>query len=190
MEEADFKNLSKKEKFQLRKEQEGLQKQEQRKKDRLVNLGFVLLAVVLVIGVLLLALYLKRVEKDKFGKAQITPASFDLGKVSIAGGAVQTSFEIKNVGKGDLNILGVTTSCDCTLAKIKIDNVESPIFSMHPSGHSGWSGRLRPGEKGELIAIYDPKVHPVSGAITRSIIVSTDGSSKQTEVFINADVQP
>jgi hypothetical protein len=80
----------------------------------------------------------------------------------------------------------------CTEALLVIGDIVSPTFGMnmndgkHPTG---WSGTLRPGERGVLHISYDPTMHgDFRGPLTRTISVfSNDPIEFQSKVKIEAN---
>lgn len=105
---------------------------------------------------------------------QVTPARASLGKVSVAGGTMETVFSLSNTGASDLVLTGIVTSCMCTSAILVVDGVESPRFGMH-EGNPGWQQAIKPGQEAELKVFYDPKVHPeMRGAVTRTISITNN----------------
>ncbi len=118
---------------------------------------------------------LKRSPADR-PKIVISPEFHDFADVSQVKGTVSTFFTIKNDGKSDLIIDGLSTSCGCTTASIG----GSPFFGM--AGHGGvgasppgWTYKIPPGETGELEVKYDPNMHKdFRGAATRIIYIASN----------------
>ena len=70
--------------------------------------------------------------------------------------AVSEVFEVRNVGRGKLEIVGVSTSCGCTTAEVD-------------------TRQLAPGEMAELEVTYDPQAHGgATGQFMRVVYVRTD----------------
>lgn len=120
----------------------------------------------------------------------IEPESIDLGEVSMAKGNVETVFKVKNIGKSDLKILGMETSCGCTTAVLKVDGKKSPVFGMSDNP-TGWSETLKPGQEAELVAVFDPAHHGPEGTgpATRTISVrSNDPIDSFKKIQFEVDV--
>lgn len=80
------------------------------------------------------------------------------------------NFKYENKGKTPIKILAVKTSCGCTAASSKKDEVA-------------------PGEKGEITATF--KIGGRTGAQQKSIAVETDDPSQPvTNLILKADIQP
>ena len=103
---------------------------------------------------------------------EIPTRTINLGDVSIAGGVVETTFEIKNTGGGPLIINDMETSCGCTSASIVYNEAEGPLFNMrdHGTNPKDWLIEIEPGDTAELKVYYNPAVHPdLRGPTTRII---------------------
>lgn len=126
--------------------------------------------------------------KDQNGVPQIdiSPGSFDFGKVSQAAGVVSKIFRVENKGSNDLIINGMVTSCGCTSASLVVDGRAGPRFGMH-NKPTNWSATIKPGESAELEVYYDPNVHiDFRGRATREIIVfSNDENEPRKKIRIS-----
>lgn len=118
-------------------------------------------------------------------KIDIEPLSYDFGDVSQATGVVSQSFLVKNVGKSDLEINNLLTSCGCTSASIVLDGQEGPRFAMH-NNPKNWVVTIKPEATAVLKVYYDPDVHPeFRGLATREItIFSNDAVDFEKSVKI------
>ncbi|MFQ6101673.1 MAG: DUF1573 domain-containing protein [Anaerolineae bacterium] len=76
---------------------------------------------------------------DRPGRIELSAVGFDFGTIPNTE-PVRHTFQVRNVGRGTLEITGVSTSCGCTTAEVG-------------------SRRLRPGEATDLTVTYDPQVH-------------------------------
>jgi hypothetical protein len=150
----------------------------------------IFLGVIVILGIFL------KLEIDKQREfllnapsLEITPKKIDLGTISATKGKVETSFVLENVGKNDLKIMQITTSCMCTEAYFIYKGKESPPFGMH-NNVPGWSGKIPPGESAELKVVYDPNFHAnTRGEVTRFVTFNTnDPNKKQATVKIRAFV--
>lgn len=97
-------------------------------------------------------------------------------------------FSITNNGSKPLELYKLSTSCDCTFAKLDIDGNISPEFTMHSK--SSWKTELAPGKTAKLFVTYRPFIMPVKGLVTRQASVNTNDPENETLIFtINATVE-
>ena len=93
----------------------------------------------------------------------------DFGRVK-QGEIVTTEIDMRNLGKKDLKIEAVSTSCGCTAAKVKPEVIP-------------------PGDTGKLLVTYNSGAHPDKGYVQRHIyIASNDPDEAEVEVIIVANV--
>lgn len=120
------------------------------------------------------------IEKTADAMIELTEKKFNFKNIAYSGGNVSHSFLIKNAGTKDLKITNLATSCMCTQVYFKNKNTEGPKFGMksHASGSSNWVGILKPGEKGEIIAVFDPTAHGPQGIGPISRLVSFETNDK------------
>ncbi len=110
--------------------------------------------------------------------------------MSVAEGTVTTLMTVKNVGKSDLIINNMDSSCGCTSARLIVDGKEGPKFSMssHGTNPKDWSATLAPGETAQLKVYYDPTVHrDLRGPVTRTITIFSNDPERGKEVRISAN---
>ena len=89
------------------------------------------------------------------GRIELSASDFDFGTV-VNTGPVSHTFQVRNVGKGRLEITGLATSCGCTSAT---------IASQH----------LAPGASTDLTVTYDPLAHDgATGPFMRVVYVRSD----------------
>lgn len=100
-------------------------------------------------------------------KIELSTTSFDLGDINPNEGIRTETFFVKNTGNSLLKIISVSTSCGCTEAEVK-------------------SNEILPEEQTELIVNYDPSVHPdFVGKIKRVIYIkSNDPLNEEIELEI------
>ena len=112
--------------------------------------------VVVLIGSLILAVAVGYAALPQLpGQIELSAVEFDLGTVPNTG-PVSHAFQVRNVGRGPLEISGVSTSCGCTSAEIS-------------------DLRLRPGETTDLLVTYDPLAHDgATGQFLRLVYVRSD----------------
>ncbi len=190
MQTTDWHNLSKKERRELKKEQEKLERRQMVKKSRLIKWGSIFGTLIILAVVIFLYQNFQSRRYLNAPKIQVTPLTYSFGRISPANGVVEAHFEVKNVGVLSLVISGAETSCGCTTAILKNNQQESPIFGMH-NNPANWSTAIEPGMTGDLVVIFDPNYHKDTfGPITRTVsIFSNDPGEKETKVDIYANVQ-
>ena len=106
-----------------------------------------------LLGLLLLALAAGCAPQT--GKVELSAAEYDFGTIPNTK-PVSKVFEVRNVGRGKLEIAGVSTSCGCTTAAVN-------------------KRQLAPGETAELQVTYDPQAHGgATGQFMRVVYVRTD----------------
>jgi hypothetical protein len=89
------------------------------------------------------------------GQIELDAVEYDFGDVP-NDKPVSQVFEVRNVGRGKLEIGGVSTSCGCTTAEV----------DKH---------HLAPGETAELWVTYDPQAHGgATGEFMRMVYVRSD----------------
>ena len=174
------------------KEEKLLKKERSKRSKKIIKFSLIFVAGFLILfGAVFGAYsYFSNKTSDLASKIEISSKEYDAGSVSINGGLVTHSFEIKNVGEGNLKINKIWTSCMCTVAKLRVGNDLSPEFGMHTSSLL-WSKEIKPGETGYVEVAFDPAFHGPTGtgAITRAIYVSTDNSeNKNIEFLLSVNV--
>lgn len=118
----------------------------------------------------------------------ISPLSYSFGDISQR--EVQTTVEIQNDGESDLVITGISTSCGCTSAILRVGGRVSPTFGMH-NNPSGWSETLLPGQRALLDVTYDATLHPDDGPVLRIVYIrSNDPLTPEAEIELSANVIP
>lgn len=120
-------------------------------------------------------------QKTVGAKVQVLEESFSFGDINYSGGNVLHSFRIKNTGDKDLEIANLATSCMCTQVFVKGPFGEGPKTSMKGmSKPSSWKGILKPGEEGEIVAVFDPAYHGPGGvgSISRTVSFETNDPNK------------
>ena len=109
----------------------------------------------------------------KSQKISFIESEHDFGEIDENGGSVSYTFEFLNEGSSPLVILSVKPSCGCT----------TPNWSKDPIG---------PGNKGFIVAQYDPKGRP--GVFRKSLAVISNSEtnaekiSNSTYIYIKGKV--
>ncbi|MBI4036330.1 DUF1573 domain-containing protein [Candidatus Daviesbacteria bacterium] len=120
-------------------------------------------------------------EKTTGAKLETPELSFDFKDIAFGGGIVTHAFPIKNLGDKDLQIANMATSCMCTKVFLKTQSSEGPRAGMKGmSKQNSWTGTLKPGEVGEIVAEFDPAFHGPSGVgpVDRVVSFETNDPDK------------
>ena len=89
------------------------------------------------------------------GQIELDTTDFDFGTVP-NDTLVSQVFQVRNAGRGTLEILGTSTSCGCTTAEMD-------------------DHRLAPGETSDLTVTYDPQAHDgATGEFMRIVYIRSD----------------
>lgn len=107
--------------------------------------------------------------EKKLAQIEFAEKTHDFGQVPEQGGAVQHTFEFTNSGEVPVTILGVKASCGCT----------TPAWTKE---------EIAPGEKGMVIAEYNPANRP--GAFHKTLTVSTSAEPNVVILNIKGTVKP
>lgn len=113
-------------------------------------------------------------------KATVSSAFSDLGKMKVKD-EKSAEFTIENTGTKPLQLLKISSSCNCTFGQVTIDDKKSPELGMHTT--TPWVGTVESGKKATLSVIYRPFIMPVSGVITRDVYVQTNDPEKSNLTF-------
>ena len=190
-------NLTRHERRELKREmkkeerKEDVSKIQKRKRNRMIMKVSIVAVVLVALGFFFMqsnTTTANVIDPRGSSMVKITPTFYDFGDVSVAKGAVSTTMDILNEGKGDLVIKYMESSCMCTTASIVFNGAESPRFGMHNNPVS-WSQTIGPNETAQLKIYYDPTVHrELRGPVTRTIkIYSNDPVNSQKEVRIDVN---
>lgn len=150
--------------------------------------------VVLLIGGLIWGLTKTEQASQQFQAADPNRPVAELSSNRIDLGNMKTSDEktetvtVKNTGGSPLVLSNLSTSCDCTFAKMVFTTHESPVRNMHSP--TSWSDEIAPGEEAKLLITYKPKIMPVIGPVSRTVYAKTNDPNKPNlEVTMTAEVQ-
>ena len=89
------------------------------------------------------------------GQIELNTTEHDFGTIANTK-LVSQAFEVRNVGRGKLEIAGVSTSCGCTTAEVD-------------------QRQLSAGETARLTVTYDPQAHGgATGQFMRIVYIRTD----------------
>lgn len=150
--------------------------------DKKIIIGFLLSTILIIGGAVLFSSNQSSkaaVEKISGAKIELKETNFDFKNIPYSGGNAIHKYPIKNIGNKDLTIANLKTSCMCTKVYMKTKTGESPQFGMqgHASGGaSNWTGVLKPGEEGQMVAVFDPTAHGPQGVGPIDRLVSFETS--------------
>lgn len=144
--------------------------------DKKIIIGVFLFTVLIIGGGIAISSNLPSkatLSSSSSAKLEFSHKSYDLKTIHYDSGVVTHSFPIINMGKGDLEIANLSTSCMCTTVYLKSKEGKSEAFGMKGmSKASNFIGRIKPGEKAEVIAVFDPTYHGPQGVGPVSRLVS------------------
>jgi len=154
---------------------------------------FVVIMILVVLGFIIYG-FSKTNKMPSYSKddanrpiAEVKEDSFDFGP-SNTSDVQEHTFPLKNIGKSDLYISQITTSCDCTSAYVYQGGNVSPRFNMHIE--SSWKTAVKPDETVYIRAVYDPKVMPEKGKISRFItMASNDPNQPELQYKIEVEIK-
>ncbi len=107
--------------------------------------------------------------EKKLAQVQFTENSHDFGQVPEQDGPVRHTFEFTNTGEVPVQILGVKAACGCT----------TPSWTKEA---------IAPGEKGLVMAEYDPTNRP--GVFNKTLTVNTSAEPSVVILNIRGTVKP
>lgn len=151
-------------------------------------LKFTIIAIggVLVVSVgLIFGLPVLQTTKTASGQIAVSPAEYDFGTASMSAPVVKYTYAVSNIGKDELKIKAIWTSCMCTTARLKIRDKESPAFGMHEN--PVWSEKLAPGQSASLEVTFDQALHGEAGLgdIVRAVyITSSDMQNPKVQALL------
>jgi hypothetical protein len=136
-------------------------------RQRYAKIGITVVSL-LAVGLLGAAVY--ATATSGAGQIELSAASFDFGAIPNTE-PVSHEFQVRNVGRGTLEITGVSTSCGCT---------EAEVESRH----------LARGESTTLHVTFDPQAHDGAlGEFMRIVYVrSNDPATPEASLTIRVTV--
>lgn len=182
--------MATKEQYDLKKEQAEKERLRQLRSKKNKKIMIIFLPTLLIIGGIVLAIvnYSPKENQPGTPKIEINPLEYDAGNVSMAAGLIKYTYEIKNIGDGDLKIDSVWTSCHCTTARLTVNDKTSPEFGMNKRSTLQ---KIAPEQTGFLEVTFDPAFHGPQGTglAIRAVYLSTnDSQNKKVEVRLVANV--
>src|SRR3989338_7549483 len=125
---------------------------------------------------------------------QALETSHDFGRISMAQGLVEKTFEINNPTDQEITLERVTTSCMCTVAYVETtgDKEKGPFGMV---GHGGLVPRvneiIKPGESRKVRVVFDPNAHGPAGiGLINRVVTLEDSLGRVLEFQIKAVVTP
>ncbi len=150
--------------------------------------NYTILAASLVLVTLLI--YWKFVPSEDAALLQLELSDYNFGDVSQSKGVASGEVSLTNVGKSNLVIKGMLSSCGCTSASLVVEGKEGPRFGMH-NNPTGWSAVIPPGGTAKLRIYYNPNEHPeLRGPITRAVTIFSNAPRSPHKLTIRANQIP
>ncbi len=103
---------------------------------------------------------------------------------------VKKIVKLENIGKKDLELKSLSTSCMCTTVVVINKGKRSPEFGMHDNPKD-WSKILKAGDFVRLEIAFDPGAHgpDAVGEVRRTVnVYSSDPIDSEREVKFRANV--
>lgn len=123
---------------------------------------------------------------------QVTPESYDVGKMIMKNGFVTREYEIANKSKSVLRIKNIVTSCMCTKAQVQFEGKRTRFYGMEMQGAKNPNIDFDiPAEStAKLIVRFDPAAHGIQGVgpINRSVYLTFLDPIGQKEVKFIGEV--
>ena len=124
------------------------------------------------------------------GTYELSGEKMDLGEMKVDDVKTAT-FTFKNTSMDKMNLSRFETSCNCTMAEVKINGDTSPMFNMpaHMSAaERNWNRDLASGETAEINVTYEPALMPVYGVVERYTTFKVN-NSKEIRLTVTANVK-
>lgn len=123
---------------------------------------------------------------------QITPESYDIGRVIMKNGFVTREYQIKNSSQNTLRVKNIVTSCMCTKAQVVLGDKKTRLYSMEMANAVNPNINFDiPGETtANLIVRFDPAAHGIQGVgpIDRSVYLTFLDPVGKKEVKFSGEV--
>ena len=125
-------------------------------------------------------------------EVQVSPETYDIGKVLMKNGFVVREYEIKNNSKNILRIKNIVTSCMCTRAQVVFGDKRSRFYAMEMSGAKNPNIDFDiPAEStAKLVVRFDPAAHGPAGVgpVDRNVWLTFADPVGTREVKFNGEV--
>lgn len=123
---------------------------------------------------------------------QVTPETYDIGRVLMKDGFVVREYEIANRSKSVLRVKNIVTSCMCTKAQVEFNGKRTRFYGMEMQGAKNPNIDFDiPAEStAKLNVRFDPAAHGIQGAgpISRSVYLTFLDPVGQKEVKFFGEV--
>lgn len=179
------KNLKRKKRFKIKGNM---------KKISPAGIGIIIMTGVIFGAIVLTALENKPTQFTQYNlddpsrpQIEIPLINFDFGKIKLSD-KVTKEIQIKNSGSNDLELQNFYTSCGCTFVQVIYDGQTSPQFSMH--NNPLWQTKISSQKTATLRIIYEPRLMPVDGRVTRAVFFKTnDPGQPEVTITFSAEVE-
>lgn len=123
---------------------------------------------------------------------EISPTSFDLGKIIMKNGIVKREYEIKNNSDNVLRLKKIVTSCMCTKAYVTLGDKKTRLFGMegHGDRNPTFNFEIPGGSVAKIVTEFDPAAHGIAGTgvFERTVWVTFADPIGVMEVTFNGEV--
>lgn len=123
---------------------------------------------------------------------QISPESYDIGKVLMKNGFVIRESEIKNNSQNILRVKNIVTSCMCTRAQIVFGDKRSRFYAMEMSGakNPNIDFDIPARTTAKLVIRFDPAAHGPAGVgpVDRSVWLTFADPVGKKEIKFSGEV--
>lgn len=104
--------------------------------------------------------------KVEASDVQVSPESYDIGKVLMKNGLVTREYEIKNNSENTLRLKKIVTSCMCTRAQVVTGDKRTRLYAMEMNGVKNpiISFDIPGKSTAKVIVKFDPAAHGIQGA--------------------------
>lgn len=133
-----------------------------------------------------------QLSEIKAEEVEVTPATYDIGKVIMKDGLVTREYEIKNKSANTLRLKKVVTSCMCTKAQVVVGDAKTRFYAMEMGGAKNPIISLDiPGNSvAKVIVRFDPAAHGIQGVgpIDRKVFLTFMDPVGTKEVGFSGEV--
>ncbi len=123
---------------------------------------------------------------------EITPQTYDIGKVVMKNGLVTKEYEIKNKSSNPIRLKKIVTSCMCTKAQAVAGDERTRFYAMEMNGavNPTINFDIPANESAKLIVRFDPAAHGLQGVgqVDRKVWLSFLGLKEKKEVSFYGEV--
>ncbi len=104
--------------------------------------------------------------KIEASDVQVSPESYDIGRVLMKNGVVTREYEIKNNSENTLRLKKIVTSCMCTRAQVVVGDERTRLYAMEMNGVKNpiISFDIPAKSTAKVVVKFDPAAHGIQGA--------------------------